>query len=79
MLIFLRDNLNDTTMFKSAIPLFFIIHIIASQDYANIGEYCTETKYAEIPCLRGFCAEIDAKFRLFKNTNGSVDDQLQKL
>lgn len=66
-------------MSKTAILLLSLVHITISDDYAHIGQFCSEEKFKELPCLRDFCAEINVQANVWANTNGSVDERLFKM
>jgi hypothetical protein len=73
------SNLRDTIMSKTGIVLLFVVHVTESHDYAHIGQFCSEKKFEEIPCLRDFCAEINVQANVWATTNGSVHEKLFKM
>ena len=66
-------------MSKTAILLLSLVHITISDDYAHIGQFCSEEKFNELPCLRDFCTEINVQTNIWATMNGNVYGKLYKM
>ncbi len=56
-----------------------INHNKHTNDYSYIGDYCTPTQFAKLPCLQQFCAEIDYEMQAWAANNISVASKLEQL
>ncbi len=48
-------------------------------NYSYIGKFCTPTKFAQLPCLKDFCAAIDHEMNVWAKKNGSFQSKLTDL